>query len=351
MDVSLDSVNDAGNEKPDPNSEFHRQEGAPANMPSSMLQCMLLKAIHRKYPSRDCLPMRMIVMGPSNCGKTSLAMDAALDIAESSSSSTVIFLVPEGKRSTLSFPLSSKGEYTSYVCEKNDAHEIRNLDTFGKNQQFFLDSLAAMDMPCDDCVDNHEGTPSYWDSRKDALQRIRIKYIKSSLDLVQCLSTLEKGELEKPDAIIVDDLDQYICENTARDGSEDQQHFAMQDMKLIQLLAVLSDTCDHLDEAPNIGKSREKKEKKTQLLLCLNTDRLPHLSKRMDTIQPLIHIFLTTVVSIQRGNIKNAKISTLVVQKKGISQELPRCLSFWSMSLQHNYKIILRTNLLIGGDQ
>lgn len=235
MDVSLDSVNDAGNEKPDPNSEFYRQEGAPANMPSSMLQCMLLKAIHRKDPSRDCLPMRMIVMGPSKCGKTSLAMDAALDIAESSSSSNVIFLVPEGKRSTLSFPLSSRGEYTSYVCETNDEYEIRNLDTFGKNQQFFLDSLAAMDMSCDDCVDNHEGTPSYWDSRKDALQRIRIKYIKSSQDLVQSLSTLEKGELEKPDAIIVDDLDQYICENTAREGSEDQQHFAMQDMKLIQL--------------------------------------------------------------------------------------------------------------------
>ena len=354
----------------------HITSSSAPSAPSCLLQCALYKAIYdsdsdvannriptEKDADTASFPtMRMILKGPSQSGKTSLAMNAAYSIASSSSTATVIFLIPESKRSILDFPLSCRGKYTCFQEKDKDNDPAtfngEHTNEHDKHQQF-LEHIKAMDTQYN--VEQHDysqdGIPhSKWDSKgngeqeNDALQRIHIKYIKSAHDLVQALAniqqiaTIENRHETQPmvsdsactaNAIIVDDLDYYITGEATTYGSREAP--ALQDMKLIQLLAILADTCNHLDEisSKTLHSPIINHRHRTQLVVCLNTDRLPQIMHKSKSIYPLIQNYTPTVVSIERKEIHDIDVTSICLQEQGQCQELPKCLSAWTMRLQH----------------
>ncbi len=393
-------------EHPTNPNEVTTQKSTPRpRTPSSFLHCALHKAMHRSdsglnfrttkkaiqanvTQSPECFPtMRMIVKGSSQCGKTSLAMDVAHSIAGSTSAAAIVFLIPERKRSLIDFPLSCRGEYSflrNAATQEVGFVGAGLIDEDNIHDQF-LENMKGMDVQYN-AEQEGTGNPqvystplSRWDERagnlsNDPLQRIHIIYIKTTQDLIQTLANIQHNGLtdastdmneydtmesddeseclnrdaQRVNAIVVDDLDCYVIDeamSTTRTDRGQGREMNLHDMKLIQLLAILSDTCNYLDEANNAN--RINPDQKTHLVVCLNTDRM-HLSK---VIYPLIQNYTSTIVSIEKNDLVGMDTSII-----GQHEKQPRFLSGWTMSVQHadlTHPLLvpeydLRTNFMIG---
>ena len=140
---------------------------------------------------------RILLEGPSSCGKTSLAMGFALHLSETavpfSKSRAVWFLTPTKSKEEMRFPLP---------CRPKEQLSSSSRDT-----------------------DNQ------W-SEKDyaSLEKIQVKYLDSISDLIFTLATIESlAPSDQPSrAIIIDDFDLFLQPSDTNSSASDV-------MKLTQL--------------------------------------------------------------------------------------------------------------------
>ncbi len=186
--------------------------------------------------------MRMLLKGPSQSGKTSIAMDLAYSIASGLYESereekdgdhnhhaqqqqhdqdkycAVTYLIPLSKRDELNFPLRC---YTECDCEEidNDANPANQMN---EDENFLDDAL----LEGGEFLERRGGTDpkkqrrvqTSWNDSDDSdkaasiLQRINVKYIQSCEELIQYLASIQSlPPLKRPSkGIIVDDIDRYI---------------------------------------------------------------------------------------------------------------------------------------------
>ena len=179
---------------------------------------LIAQAIHGGYQrhtesdgdeDEKATPLRILLEGPSSCGKTSLAMDFAFHLISnlrggkgvtetprSCDSCAVLFLVPETKKQDRLFP-----------------------------------------MKCQEFKGSHKRAgPFQWTVQDyPILHVIKVKYVKSLSDLIYTLATIHllPRSTRPTSAVIIDDLDIFLQKDTATQDSNSNRTTDI--MKLLQL--------------------------------------------------------------------------------------------------------------------
>jgi len=338
-------------------------------------------------------PLRLLVEGPNQCGKTSLLMDVAYSIASKqyhyqqqqhsnqkhSNQYSVTFLIPAKKRSNTFFPLhctssSACDSHNGCVCHSRQRNESSNGSSSKKRK---YNECYSQQCVCKASHENeNENESNNYSKRKnhqsqfskEILNHIKIKYVHSVYELMQYLasrhthddsdgddddtcsehenSTIsnqqqeEQQEQQPPppcNIILIDDLDYYIREcnhyknhnqnkhsnknkdkdsiskslfgedatdddyestnqkengNTKNRETQPQPLSTIETMRLIQLLAHMSDTCNNINHG------------NTAFVSSMNTDRLP-LSKQTSI---LLHHYASMIATIQPATMNHYRL-------------------------------------------
>eukprot|EP00979_Chaetoceros_neogracilis_P010475 scaffold2473_cov214-Chaetoceros_neogracile.AAC.29 len=219
-------------------------------------------------------PIRMSVMGPMQSGKTSLLMDLAYSIIKSSTSSShndkngadcesfniskVLFIVPAYKRQLLNFPLHCRpllpaqndGDQATTLAGHADtdasAHGRRDgFDQRQKDSEKFRQSLESLNeqkrRDANPGSSQQRAGGNWTEGDEWILDHIYIQYVKNVTDLIHFLSTVQSKNKHDISAIIVDDLDHFIRDEShaCQSGNDlSGQHLpanTIEIMKVIQL--------------------------------------------------------------------------------------------------------------------
>jgi len=216
--------------------------------------------------SVSSLDMQLLLGGPSQSGKTSIAMDFACSIASSSCSGitchscglrhypininaaqyenesgdgeadesdkyctccAVAYLMPESKREDLLFPLRCSNFEESEIYDESALNGIYKEEShFVKEEKRFKEQMRLLELDglnkFQPETDGSSATASssrttkqkrhYWEEDFCTLQKIKVKYVKSISDLLHFLGSMHSflPKMKPWGGIIIDDLDYFI---------------------------------------------------------------------------------------------------------------------------------------------
>mmetsp|Transcript_29226 Transcript_29226/g.45414 ORF Transcript_29226/g.45414 Transcript_29226/m.45414 type:complete len:396 (+) Transcript_29226:99-1286(+) len=234
--------------------------------------------------------IRGMLLGPQGCGKTSLAMDLLYCIAASStvqaehnergsgsSSTTVLMLIMHSsKRRCTPFPAK--------CCPVRGKHE-QPTEQQKHGNKIMID----------------------WNVK--ALNKVHIKYLSSHADLVSYLTSLQLlPQSERPyGGIVIDDLHLFlqgssssisVCDppqaavNNGRGTGRDNNHHSMggvnENMRLVQVLALLSDAGSFLDDD---GRRTKANSTPASLLVTIDSTMVSFSHSIMNSVSSYVDSF------------------------------------------------------------
>ena len=262
--------------------------------------------------SEEC--SRMLLQGPSQCGKTSLLMDVAYDVIRRNRSKrrnscrerndddnvvevevepSVTFLTPSKNRSNLYFPLICSSSTTTSRDSNNIPKAVGNVGFHAKNdsmselvmqEQQFQKQMSALEHQ-QRKLNHHDGGThsssssanhstfgnSNWNIQDHAsiLSKIQIRYIDSIYDLMKYLASIHCNSLKRSNqqvsCMIIDDSDYFIkdCDMSSNGNTMESQMNSNEDKDVAKNdnHSVAKSLFHDLDQVQNENEKEMKRPK------------------------------------------------------------------------------------------